>query len=87
MRISTFRTEPLLLRLLFIVLIVYIVIFTIKAYLAGARSAKRGRTANSEGEEMVLDPQCQTYVPKKDAILQAGNYFCSRECAKLFLSR
>jgi YHS domain-containing protein len=36
---------------------------------------------------MILDPQCQTYVLKKDAILQAGNYFCSRECAKLFLSR
>jgi YHS domain-containing protein len=36
---------------------------------------------------MILDPQCQTYVPKRDAILQAGNYFCSRECAKLFLSR
>jgi YHS domain-containing protein len=36
---------------------------------------------------MILDPQCQTYVPKRDAILQAGNYFCSRECANLFLSR
>jgi hypothetical protein len=63
------------------------VIFAVRAYLAGARPAKRGRTTNSEGEEMVLDPQCQTYVPKKDAILQAGNYFCSRECAQLFLSR
>lgn len=77
----------MLLRLLFIVLIVYIVIRAIKVYLAGAGSANRGRSAASEGEEMVLDPQCQTYVPKRSAILQAGNYFCSRECAKLFLSR
>ena len=77
----------MLLRLLFIALIVYIVILAIKGYRAGAKSAKRGRAAAPEGEEMVLDPQCQTYVPKRDAILQAGNYFCSRECAQLFLSR
>jgi len=77
----------LLLRFLFIALVVYLVIITIKAYLAGAKSAKRGRSAAPEGEEMVLDPQCQTYVPKSNAILQAGNYFCSRECANLFLSR
>ena len=76
-----------MLRLLFIVLIVYIAIFAIKAYLAGSRSAKRSGSASPEDEEMVLDPQCQTYVPKREAILQAGNYFCSRECAKLFLSR
>jgi YHS domain-containing protein len=36
---------------------------------------------------MVLDPQCQTYVPKGEAFRQQGKYFCSRECAKLFLSR
>ncbi len=77
----------MLLRLLFIALIVYIVILAVRAYRAGARSAKHTRSTSPEGEEMVLDPQCRTYVPKRDAILQEGNYFCSRECAKLFLSR
>ncbi len=76
-----------LLRLLFIILIVYIVIRAIKAYLVGTKSAKRSGSASPEGEEMVLDPQCQTYVSKREAILQAGNYFCSQECAKLFLTR
>jgi YHS domain-containing protein len=38
-------------------------------------------------DDMVLDPQCQTYVPKNEAIPQEGNYFCSRECARLFLLR
>ena len=77
----------MLLRLLYIVLIAYIVIFVIKAYLARPKSGKRGASKDPAGEEMVLDPQCQVYVPKKDAFLQAGNYFCSRECAKLYLSR
>ena len=75
----------MLLRLLFIILIVYIVIRAIKAYVVGTKSAKRRGSASPEGEEMVLDPQCQTYVPKREAILQAGNYFCSQECAKLYL--
>ena len=77
----------MLLRLLFIVLIVYIAVFAIKAFLAKARSTKRTRPTAPEGEEMVLDPQCQTYLPKGDAIMQGDNYFCSQECAKLFLSR
>ena len=36
---------------------------------------------------MVLDPQCQSYVPKGDAILRGGHYFCGEECAKVYLSR
>ena len=77
----------MLLRLLFIVLIVYVVIRAIKAYRTAAASADRIRSNKPEGEEMVLDPQCRAYVSKKEAISQGGHYFCSPECAKLFLSR
>lgn len=38
----------------------------------------------SRGEEMVLDPECGTYVPRNDAIKAQDNgtalYFCSTEC-------
>jgi YHS domain-containing protein len=34
---------------------------------------------------MVLDPHCKSYVPKKDAYAQKGNYFCSKECALAYL--
>lgn len=40
----------------------------------------------AEEEELVFDPQCQSYVPRKDAIAQAGKFFCSQECARLYLS-
>jgi YHS domain-containing protein len=40
-------------------------------------------------DEMVQDPQCKTYVPKRDArrkvINGAEHYFCSRECEEKFL--
>jgi YHS domain-containing protein len=36
---------------------------------------------------MVLDPQCHSYVPKSDAVFRSGQYFCSQECARLYLAR
>ncbi len=36
----------------------------------------------SEGDSMVLDPHCKSYVPKNDAYRSAGHYFCSEECAR-----
>jgi hypothetical protein len=34
---------------------------------------------------MVFDPQCRSYLPKSDAILRKGHYFCSELCARLYL--
>ncbi|HTN71838.1 MAG TPA: PP0621 family protein [Methylomirabilota bacterium] len=78
----------MLLRLLFFFLLAYVIVSALKAYVIGRKSGSRQRhTSTNSAEEMVFDPQCQSYVPKGEAILQGGNYFCSRECAKLFLSR
>lgn len=51
------------------------------------RSAGRSGPAAS-GDELVQDPNCGTYVSKKNALAAATNgvtrYFCSRECAEGF---
>jgi hypothetical protein len=79
----------LLLRLLFLFLIAYVLFSAMKAYITGRKSGglKRKSFSVTDEEEMVLDPQCQSYLPKSEAILQQGEYFCSRECAKRYLSR
>lgn len=78
----------MLLRFLFFLLLGYIIVSALRAYLMGRKTgSSRRRSAAVKTEEMVLDPQCQSYVPKGEAIYQGGNYFCSRECARLFLSR
>lgn len=81
----------MLLRLLFLFLIAYILISVVKAYLLTRAKSSTDGSSDSRGrkseEEMVLDPQCQIYVPKSEAFLQNGKYFCSQECARLFLSR
>jgi hypothetical protein len=77
----------LLFRLLLFFFLAYIFYTALKAYRL-ARKDRDSRFATREGgDEMVLDPQCQAYVPKGEAIFQEGKYFCSRECARLFLSR
>ena len=66
--------------------IVYFLIFyfAIKFFkgLFTPREVESGK--NKEGEEMVADPWCGTYVPKSTAIVKKVRgekyYFCSTEC-------
>jgi hypothetical protein len=73
----------LLLRLLFFVLLVFVLLSVIKAYLARSRGGS-GRAPPNDAEETAIDPQCQSYVPKREAIEAGGNFFCSRECAERY---
>lgn len=77
----------MLLRLLIFFFLVYLFYSALKA--SGLiRKTRNSRFVDPRKvDDMVLDPQCQTYVPKNEAISQQGNYFCSRECARLFLLR
>jgi hypothetical protein len=74
----------LLYRLFFFVLLVFLVLLLLKSHLARSRGRHRRVPAD---DDMALDPQCQSYVPKREAIERAGNYFCSRECAERYLAR
>ena len=77
----------MLLRLIFIVLALYVVLSILRTYLVGSRGSRNRRPAERVSEDMVQDPQCLSYVPKGDAIEQAGKYFCSEACARLYLAR
>ena len=53
-------------------------------------SSRKNRVGPPHGhldneEEMVLDPQCQSYVPRSGAISSHEYYFCSEQCARLFV--
>ena len=74
----------MLLRLLLLIVIVYIVFLALKTLLVG--KAARSGDAAKDGEAMVLDPQCQTYLPKSAALERRGKYFCSEECARRYLA-
>lgn len=46
------------------------------------------REKTRQGEEMVRDPQCGTYLPRGDALTAVvrgeKHYFCSPECRRKF---
>lgn len=78
----------MVLRLLILVAVAWIFVAVLRAYFFGRKnSPRRPRAAAFQGEEMVFDPQCQSYIPKTDALFQKGNYFCSQKCAALHLTR
>jgi hypothetical protein len=77
-----------LVRLLLFIVVAWIVFMALRAYfIARKGSGRNPNLAKPNGEEMVLDPQCQSYVPKSEALLRKGNYFCSEKCAALHLTR
>jgi YHS domain-containing protein len=58
------------------------------------RSGKRpepGRGASQKPEEMKLDPSCNTFIPKSQALQReidgVIHYFCSEKCYRDFLAR
>ena len=78
----------MLLRLVVVFLILYLIFVALRSIVRRGKTAGSGKfPSEPDGEDMVLDPQCQSYVPKSNAVTQSGRYFCSRECARLYLSR
>ena len=73
-----------LFRLLFIGALIYLVFRLVKGVLGSNKAIDR-RRPDGVIDEMVQDPNCKTYVPRRDAHRRrvAGNeyYFCSRACA------
>lgn len=77
-----------MLRFILILVIGYVVLSALKSLSrSGPRKPSRRAESTDLGEEMVFDPQCRSYVPKSDAIEKSGEYFCSQECARIYLSR
>ena len=52
------------------------------------RKSNEASSPDEQGDDMVKDPVCQTYIPKSIAIrrerAEAEVYFCSEECAAKF---
>lgn len=74
----------MILRLIIAALLLYLLFVLVYSAFAGRRKGGRTRRAQS-GEDMVLDPHCKSYVPRKDAYELKGHHFCSEACARAYL--
>ena len=67
-----------------------VILYAILHFLIKDMSSSRKRANRSvEPEELVQDPCCQTYIPKRSAIKKnvAGKeyYFCNQDCLRNYL--
>lgn len=74
---------------LILFILLFLLLYTILRYLMKKMLIQRKTL--SEPEELVQDPYCQTYIPKRTAVRKkiAGSvlYFCNQECLKNYLKR
>lgn len=75
----------MILRFLHFLLLLFFLFLLVRLFLSTWRRRPGDRSAPSRTEPMVFDPQCRSYLPKSDAILRKGHYFCSELCARLYL--
>lgn len=75
-----------LLILICLVVVYYAVKTIIRSAIRGYQ--EQGARARLKGEEMVLDPQCRTYVIRERAVTRrvggTTHYFCSEACARQY---
>ena len=80
----------MIIRLIFFLILAYLLYRVIKGFF---RSAKQIHKSKSSGviDEMVQDPLCKTYIPRREAFRKTlkgqEHFFCSKECADRFEAR
>jgi len=76
-----------MLRLIVLAILLYILYRLVKGSFKKNRDISRGR-ADGVIDEMVQDPYCKIYIPRRQAVrrVHEGNemFFCSEECADKF---
>lgn len=76
-------------KLLIYLIIIFFAYQFMKKALGGSPAAKgHHKTTDLQGEDMVCDPSCNTYIPKENALsAKSGeevHYFCSEKCRSAF---
>lgn len=82
-----------MIKLIIFLLVGYFVLKSMKKILGAGPSTNipgGSREADQIDNLMVQDPNCQTYISKRDAIQTAANgrtlYFCSTQCRDAYLA-
>ena len=64
-----------------VIFLIYIFFFKNKRKVEIQKHKETKKTL--EGDTMVECTQCATFIVDKDAIIKDGQFFCSKECARL----
>ena len=72
-----------------VIMLIYSALKTVvRSAVKGYREDEKGRSRRIMGDEMVLDPECHTYVVKDRAVTRrirgTLTHFCSDACARRY---
>jgi uncharacterized protein len=75
-------------RLIFFIVLVFIFYYLLHFLIKDMPFLRKRVNRADEPEELVQDPYCQTYIPKRSALKKkvAGevHYFCGQECMEKY---
>jgi YHS domain-containing protein len=75
-------------RILLFIFLFLIAYYVFQLFIKSLSSSKK-KTDRWEPEELVQDPYCQTYIPKRSALKKKVSgkdyYFCKKECLENFV--
>lgn len=79
-------------RLLLVSVLLVILYFLLRQIFRGMRRPTiDDRGMSVDQDQMVLDPACQTFIPRRTALIKTiggqTHYFCSNECMTTFENR
>ena len=76
-------------RFILLTILFFILYYLFNLLMKAVFYSRRRVNRQSEPEELVQDPYCQTYIPKRSAIRKklSGKiyYFCKEECLEKFI--
>ena len=76
-------------RLIFFVFLILILYYVLHYLIKDMSPRRKSVHKESDPDELVQDPSCQIYIPKRSAIRRsiagANHYFCSQACLEKFL--
>ncbi len=77
-----------MIRFILFIALILILYYVLHALILNMPSLRKKGKGVSDPEELVQDPYCQTYIPKRTALkgraAGKGYYFCSRKCLEGF---
>jgi uncharacterized protein len=78
-----------MIRLILFLILIYLIYRIIKGFWGSAKQIRKSKTMGVI-DEMVQDPYCETYIPRREAVRKSISgkeyFFCSQECADKFES-
>ncbi len=76
-------------RFILFVALILVLYYAVVVLIRGVLFRRKGMRGMPDAEELIQDPHCQIYMPKRTAVkgrgAGKGHYFCSQKCLEGFL--